>query len=69
TSFRLRGKGVPNVHGRGQGDQHVQVRVITPKELSEKEKELLREFAQMSGGRPDEQDDSFFAKVKRAFKG
>ncbi|BAB05067.1 molecular chaperone DnaJ [Halalkalibacterium halodurans] len=69
TSFRLRGKGVPNVHGRGQGDQHVQVRVITPKQLSEKEKELLREFAQMSGGRPDEQDDSFFAKVKRAFKG
>ncbi|MCM3712800.1 molecular chaperone DnaJ [Halalkalibacter oceani] len=69
TNFRLRGKGVPNVHGRGQGDQHVKVRVVTPKNLTEKEKDLIREFAQMSGGRPDEQNDNFFAKVKRAFKG
>lgn len=69
TNFRLRGKGVPNVHGRGQGDQHVKVRVITPKNLTEKEKDLIREFAQMSGGQPDEQNDNFFAKVKRAFKG
>ncbi|WP_227934908.1 molecular chaperone DnaJ [Alkalihalobacillus deserti] len=69
TNFRLRGKGVPNVHGRGQGDQHVKVRVITPKNLTEKEKEMIREFSQMSGGQPDEQSDGFFAKVRRAFKG
>jgi molecular chaperone DnaJ len=69
TNFRLRGKGVPNVHGRGQGDQHVKVRVVTPKNLTEKEKEMIREFAQMSGGQPDEQNDGFFAKVRRAFKG
>lgn len=69
TNFRLRNKGVPNVHGRGQGDQHVKIRVVTPKNLTEKEKDLLREFSQMSGGQPDEQNDSFFAKVKRAFKG
>ncbi|OLS35693.1 molecular chaperone DnaJ [Alkalihalophilus pseudofirmus] len=69
TNFRLRGKGVPNVHGRGQGDQHVQVRVVTPKNLTEKEKDMIREFAKMSGGQPDEQNDNFFAKVKRAFKG
>src|SRR5699024_8854787 len=31
--FRLRGKGVPNVHGRGHGDQHIQVKVITPTHL------------------------------------
>ncbi|MCK0471603.1 molecular chaperone DnaJ [Halalkalibacter sp. APA_J-10(15)] len=69
TNFRLRSKGVPNVHGRGQGDQHVKIRVVTPKNLTEKEKDLLREFSQMTGGQPDEQNDSFFAKVKRAFKG
>ncbi|ARK29313.1 molecular chaperone DnaJ [Halalkalibacter krulwichiae] len=69
TNFRLRGKGVPNVHGRGQGDQHVKIRVVTPKNLTDKEKDLIRDFAQMSGGQPDEQNDSFFAKVKRAFKG
>ncbi|MFC0558005.1 molecular chaperone DnaJ [Halalkalibacter alkalisediminis] len=69
TNFRLRGKGVPNVHGRGQGDQHVKIRVVTPKNLTEKEKDLIREFSQMSGGQPDEQNDGFFAKVRRAFKG
>ncbi|MCD8511968.1 MAG: molecular chaperone DnaJ [Bacillus sp. (in: Bacteria)] len=69
TYFRLRGKGVPNVRGMGQGDQHIQIRVITPKKLSERQKELLREFAEVSGNEaPDEQSDNFFAKVKRAFK-
>ncbi|WP_059102671.1 molecular chaperone DnaJ [Shouchella shacheensis] len=69
TNFRLRGKGAPNVHGRGQGDQHVQVRVVTPKQLSENEKEMMREFAGMSGGKPEEQQDGFFDKLRRAFKG
>jgi molecular chaperone DnaJ len=70
TRFRLRGKGVPNVRGYGQGDQHIHVRVITPTKLSEEQKNLLREFSALSGSdNPDEQHDSFFAKVKRAFKG
>ena len=69
TNFRLRGKGVPNVHGRGQGDQHVQVRVVTPKNLSEKEKEIMRQFSETHGGHTIEEQDSFFSKVKRAFKG
>jgi len=69
THFRLRGKGIPNVRGMGQGDQHIQMKVITPKQLSERQKELLREFAEISGNEaPDEQSDNFFAKVKRAFK-
>ncbi|MFC3882978.1 molecular chaperone DnaJ [Bacillus songklensis] len=70
TKFRLKGKGIPNVRGYGQGDQHVIIRVITPTKLSEKQKQLLREFADLSGQEVvDEQHDSFFAKVKRAFKG
>lgn len=70
SKFRLRGKGVPNVRGYGQGDQHIKVRVITPTKLSPEQKELIREFSALSGtGTPDEQHDSFFAKVKRAFKG
>lgn len=67
TRFRLRGKGVPNVHGRGQGDQHIIVKIITPKKLNEKQKQLLKEFAEISGEEVDEQ--GFFAKMKRAFKG
>lgn len=70
TKFRLRGKGVQNVRGYGQGDQHIHIRVITPTKLTEKQKQLLREFTEISGnGAPDEQHDNFFAKVKRAFKG
>ncbi|TYR82358.1 molecular chaperone DnaJ [Priestia megaterium] len=70
TKFRLKGKGVANVRGYGQGDQHIHVRVVTPTKLSDKQKQLLREFAELSGqGAVDEQHDSFFAKVKRAIKG
>ncbi|TLS39350.1 molecular chaperone DnaJ [Pseudalkalibacillus caeni] len=69
TNFRLRDKGVQNVRGYGQGDQHVKIQVVTPKKLTERQKELLREFSEISGDMPDEQHDNFFSKVKRAFKG
>lgn len=67
--FRLRGKGVPNVHGRGHGDQHIQVKVITPTHLTKRQKELLREFNDIGGHGPLEEDDSFFSRFKKAFKG
>jgi molecular chaperone DnaJ len=70
TKFRLRGKGVPNVRGRGTGDQHVIVKIVTPTKLTDKQKQLLEEFADISGDAPQgEQEEGFFAKVKRAFKG
>ncbi|MFS0672860.1 molecular chaperone DnaJ [Ornithinibacillus sp. 179-J 7C1 HS] len=68
--FRLKGKGAPNVRGYGQGDQHIKVRIVTPTKLTERQKELLREFNEISGNeRIEEQDDSLFQKFKRAFKG
>lgn len=70
TKFRLRGKGIPNVRGRGVGDQHIIVKVITPTKLTEKQKQILREFAEISGSIPkDEHEEGFFDKMKRAFKG
>ncbi|KZE45843.1 molecular chaperone DnaJ [Rossellomorea marisflavi] len=69
TRFRVKGKGVPNVRGYGTGDQHVLIKVVTPSKLTEKQKQLLREFADISGQIPDEQHESFFDKVKKAFKG
>lgn len=70
TNFRLRGKGVPNVRGYGQGDQHIKIRIVTPTKLSNRQKELFRELAELTGDEtPSEHEDSFFAKVKRAFKG
>jgi len=67
--FRLKGKGVKNVHGYGNGDQHVIVQIITPKKLTEKQKELLREFASISGDIPEEQSSSLIDKIKKKFKG
>ncbi|MFD1018811.1 molecular chaperone DnaJ [Thalassobacillus hwangdonensis] len=69
-TFRLKGKGAPNVRGYGQGDQHVQIRVVTPQNLTDRQMELLREFNEISGNdATDEQHGSFFQKMKRAFKG
>jgi molecular chaperone DnaJ len=70
TKFRLKGKGVPNVRGYGVGDQHILVRILTPTKLTDKQKQLLKEFSDVSGTVPlGEHEKSFFSKVKRAFKG
>jgi molecular chaperone DnaJ len=70
TFFRIKGKGVPAVRGNYQGDQHVKVKIVTPKNLTERQRELLKEFASVSGEHiPDEQSDGFFDKVKKAFRG
>ncbi|WP_019242650.1 MULTISPECIES: molecular chaperone DnaJ [Bacillus] len=69
TRFRLKGKGIKNVRGYGQGDQHIIIKVVTPKNLTDKQKQLLREFGDLRGESADEQEEGFFAKMKRAFKG
>lgn len=69
-TFRLKGKGSPNVRGRGHGDQHIKVKVVTPTKLTEKQKELLREFNDIGGNESiEEQDENIFQKFKKAFKG
>jgi len=69
-TFRLKGKGAPNVHGRGQGDQHIKVKVMTPTNLSDKQKDLLRQFNELGGNEStDEQEDNIFQRFRKAFKG
>jgi molecular chaperone DnaJ len=64
--FRLRNQGLPSVEGHKRGDQLVRVFVEVPKKLSDRQKELLREFADLeaksSGSR------SFFEKIVDHFK-
>jgi molecular chaperone DnaJ len=71
TVFRIRGKGIPHVNGYGRGDQHVRVKVVTPRKLSEKQKALLREFAKLSEEEIKDSeaasDKGFFGKMKDAF--
>ena len=42
--FKLKDRGIPNLNGRGRGDQLVKVNVEVPKKLTEKQKELLKQF-------------------------
>ena len=44
TALRLRGKGMPRLHGRGKGDLYVVVEVRTPTDLTPRQRELLKEF-------------------------
>jgi molecular chaperone DnaJ len=45
TTFRVRGKGMPDVSGRGHGDLFVTVKVSTPHKLSKEQKKLLEQLA------------------------
>lgn len=44
TAIRLRGKGVPHLHGQGRGDHYVRIKIAVPKHLTGKQRELLEEF-------------------------
>jgi molecular chaperone DnaJ len=67
--FRLRGRGVPDVNGRGgRGDLLVQVVVDTPTDLTKEQEELLRLYAQARGEDVAPAESGFFAKVRSAFK-
>ena len=68
TIMRLRGKGIPMLRRNGNGDQHVRIKVLTPQKLSGRQKELLKEFADLSGNKVNHEQESFFSKVKKIFR-
>lgn len=47
--LRLKGKGFVDLHGYGRGDQLVRIVVETPRRLTPRQRELLEEFAKLSG--------------------
>ena len=67
TVLRLRGKGAPRLRGSGMGDQHVTVRVVTPKHLTDKQREAMQIFGKEAGTHV-EGEGNFFDKMKDAFK-
>ena len=74
TTFRLRGKGMPDVSGRGHGDLLVTVQAVTPKKLNKEQKKLLEQLAATlpeqkikPSAREEEDDRGIFGKVKDIF--
>ncbi|SJZ96500.1 molecular chaperone DnaJ [Selenihalanaerobacter shriftii] len=66
TSFRLKNKGVPHLRGSGRGDQHIKVKVIIPEKLDKDQKDLLKNFADISGEEINPEEKGFFKKVRDA---
>jgi molecular chaperone DnaJ len=74
STFRLRGKGLPDVSGRGHGDLLVTIQAMTPKKLTREQKKLLEQLAATlpehkvkPSTREDEEDKGIFGKVKDIF--
>ena len=69
TTFRLKNKGIPLINGRGRGDQYVKVTIEVPKNLSAKQKDLLKQFEGASSEKNYEKRKGFFDKLKDAWEG
>lgn len=65
--LRIKGEGIPNVHGHGRGDLLVRVFVETPTHLSERQKQLLEEYSQLEGPSNLPKGKSFLDKLKGFF--
>ncbi|MDP4119577.1 MAG: molecular chaperone DnaJ [Bacillota bacterium] len=62
--FKLKGKGIPHLGGRGRGDQFVKVTIEVPKNLSAKQKSILKEFEQECNEKNYHKRNGFFSKFK-----
>jgi molecular chaperone DnaJ len=67
AAFTLRGKGAPDLNGRGKGNQYVVVVVKVPTKLSNDQKQLLRNFARSLGEEAEQTEDKGF--LGRLFRG
>jgi molecular chaperone DnaJ len=66
--FRLRGRGVPHIQGRGRGDLLVSVIVDVPTELSKNQEEWLRQLADERGEPVAPVETGLLSKIRGAFK-
>jgi molecular chaperone DnaJ len=69
--LRLRGKGLPGLHGRGRGDELVRIRVWTPDRVSKEQEDLLRRLRELEDLPPAketrEEEKGFWTRVREAF--
>jgi len=68
TEFRIKGQGIQMLRGSGKGDLILRVRVEIPKRLTNKQKDLLRQFEETTSDREYEKMKSFMERVKELFQ-
>ena len=68
TVFKLRNKGIPYIRGKNRGDQYVTVEIEVPKNINQKQKELLKEFENASSEKDYKKQKSWFDKMKDFLK-
>lgn len=67
TLFRLRREGMPNPHGGAPGDLVIRTSVEVPKKLDKKQKELLRQLAELEQANVTPERSSFLGKLRDYF--
>ena len=65
--FKLKGKGIQHLNGRGKGDQYVKVTIEVPKNLNSKQKEAIKSFENVMNEKNYAQRSTFFDKIKKMF--
>lgn len=66
--FRLKGKGMPSLHGDGPGNQYVRVMISVPTKLSSEQRRILEEYARVSDEEVHGGSETFSDKLKKVFK-
>ena len=65
--FKLKGKGVQHLRSRGRGDQYVKVVIEVPKNLSSKQKQIIKDFDANTNDKNYSKRKSFKDKLKDLF--
>ncbi len=64
TVLQLKGKGVPNLNGRGRGDAFIELTIEVPRNLTKQQKEILQQFEDALSEKQYEKRKGFFQKLK-----
>ncbi len=64
--FRLKDRGMPDLHGRGTGDELVRVNINIPARLNNEQRRAMEDFARASGELSDK--EGFTDRIKKAFQ-
>jgi molecular chaperone DnaJ len=67
STFRLEGRGIQRLQGRGKGDLFITVRLEVPQKLDAKQKELLQQFEDSIAGKQYKEKKGFMDRLKDAF--